>query len=336
MATQATIVARAGRLIGRPQTTVESFLAQWLKLCHARGLRPATVASYRVMIRLHVVPTLGAISLDRVGPSELNELYHRLLSFGRKDGSGGLSPRTVRYVHTIIRRAFADAVRLGDARVNPAALADPPSARAARAPVLPVWSPDELAQFLRAAEDDRFYPAFYLAATSGMRRGELLGLRWCDVDLDKRELRIVQTLIEVDHVPRLSPPKTERSRRTIAFDEKTASILLRHRTACDATSKVRLMNEDLVFLAPNGDLIHPGCFSMAFKRRVELAGVPHLRLHGLRHTHATMALRAGVHPKIVSERLGHASVGITLDTYSHYVPSLQREAAEAIAALLPD
>jgi integrase len=145
---------------------------------------------------------LGAMSLDRVGPSELNELYQRLLRFGRKDGFGGFSPRTVRYVHTIIRRAFADAVPLGDARVNPAALADPPSARAARAPVLPVWSPDELAKFLRAAEDYRFFIAPSILPLPRACAGESYsGLRWCDVDLDKRELRVVQTLIEVDHVP---------------------------------------------------------------------------------------------------------------------------------------
>jgi integrase len=288
------------------------------------------------MANLHVVPNLGSMWLDRVESEDLSRLYRYLLQSGRKDGRGGLSPRTVRYVHTIILRTFSDAVRLGETSANPAASADPPSARSARAPVLPVWSPVELAQFLRTVKEDPLYPAFYLAATSGMRRGELLGLWWCDVDFEQHELRVVQTLIAVGHEPQLSVPKTDRGRRTIALDGETMAVLARHHRDCKCLGKRPLRSDDLVFLGKGGEAIHPDCFTHTFKRRVERAGVPPIRFHDLRHTHATMALRAGIHPKVVSERLGHSSVGITLDTYSHYVPSLHREAADAIAALLPD
>jgi integrase len=246
---------------------------------------------------------------------------------------GGLSARTVRYLHTILNKALADAVRAGHLVVNPATSADPPSPRAAKAQVFPTWSPAELARFLDSAREDPYYVAFYVAASTGLRRGELLGLRWSDFDHDARVLHVVQAVVEVGHEPRITPPKTERSRRLVALDVKTAQLLADHRAA--ALRRDRALADDaLVF--PNGDggPLHPALFSHYFQRRVRLAGVKRIRLHDLRHTHATHALRAGVHPKVVSERFGHSTVTITLDTYSHVLPSMQREAAEAVAAFV--
>jgi integrase len=285
------------------------------------------------MLRLHVGADLATTKLSRITASELNGLYGRLLRQGRRDGGGGLSPRTVRYLHTILNKALSDAFRAGHILANPGAAADPPSPRATRAPVFPVWSPAELARFLESAKEDPHYIAFHLAAATGLRRGELLGLRWCDIDASTGELHVVQTVIEVGHEARISPPKTERSRRLVALDAKTCELLAHHRaTAAGQTAK--LDDYGLVFCTSSGDPIHPALFSYYFQRRVSLAGVQRIRLHDLRHTHATHALRAGVHPKVVSERLGHSTITITLDTYSHVLPSMQREAAEAVAALL--
>jgi integrase len=312
------------------QLTLGQWLADWLELCAHRGLRPSTVSSYETMLRLHVGASLAASALASVTASELNGLYGRLLREGRRNGRGGLSPRTVRYLHTILNKAFSDAVRAGHLVVNPGAAADPPSPRSTRAPVFPVWSPAELARFLNSAKEDPHYVAFHLAAATGLRRGEILGLRWCDIDASARELHVVQTVVEVAHEARISPPKTERSRRLVALDAKTCDLLTQHR----ATAGAALDDHGLVFCASGGDPIHPALFSYYFQRRVRLAGVRRIRLHDLRHTHATHALRAGVHPKVVSERLGHSTITITLDTYSHVLPSMQREAAEAVAALL--
>jgi len=313
--------------------SIRQWLDEWLELCTSRGLRPSTVESYGTMVRLYVDDPLGARELPSITARDLNGLYGRLLREGRHDGRGGLSPRTVRYLHTILNKALADAVRLGHLPVNPGVAADPPSPRSTRAPVFPVWSPAELAQFLESAKQDPHYVAFHLAAATGLRRGELLGLRWCDVDDAAGELYVVQALVEVAHKPQISQPKTARSRRLVALDAKTAELLGRHR-ATRASRGMNLGADSLVFAAASGEPIHPALFSYYFQRRVQLAGVRRIRLHDLRHTHATHALRAGIHPKVVSERLGHSTITITLDTYSHVLPSMQREAAEAVAALV--
>jgi integrase len=309
------------------------WLDEWLEICARRGLRPSTVASYRTMLGLHVGNALAATTLGRVTSQDLNDLYKRLLRDGRRDGGGGLSARTVRYLHTILNKAFADAVRAGHILSNPGGAADPPSPRAARSPVFPVWAPAELARFLESAKGDPRYVAFHLAAATGLRRGELLGLRWCDIDEAAGELHVVQAIVEVAHQPRISPPKTERSRRLVALDAKTCELLARHRATVSAR-RTDMDDQSLVFSSDRGDPIHPALFSYYFQRRVKLAGVRRIRLHDLRHTHATHALQAGIHPKVVSERLGHSTITITLDTYSHVLPSMQREAAEAVAALI--
>jgi integrase len=318
--------------------TLGEYLTSWLELCEGRGLRPASIASYHAMIRITIAPRLGHLQLKDITPNYLNGLYQRLLRDGRKDGRGGLSPRTVRYVHGILRKAFADAVRLGYVEANPCLAADPPSARAAKARQFPTWSPDDLRRFLDSVREDQHYAAFYLAVASGMRRGEVLGLRWCDLDLEAQQLSVVQCVIEVAHAVRVGPPKSERSRRMIALDAKTVAVLAEHKRA-EKEKRLkrggRLAPHELVFTHRDGSPIHPACFSQTFNRRVATAHVPRIRFHDLRHTHATLALRARVHPKIVSERLGHSTVAITLDIYSHCIPSLQREAAEAIGALLP-
>ena len=318
--------------------TLTEYLTSWLELCEARGLRPASVASYRVTVRTTITPRLGSLRLASITPHELNELYRGLLRDGRKDGRGGLSPRTVRYAHSILRKAFADAVRLGHLEANPSLAADPPSARAARAQRFPTWDPDELRRFLESVRDDLLYPAFYLAAASGMRRGELLGLRWCDLDFEALQLSVVQCVIEVAHSVQIGPPKSDRSRRVIALDAKTIAVLAVHKQAEEQKRLkrgARLTRDELVFTQDDGSPLHPACFSQLFSRRVAAANGPRIRFHDLRHTHATLALRAHVHPKIVSERLGHSTVAITLDTYSHSIPSMQREAANAIAEFLP-
>lgn len=313
--------------------TTREWLTAWLDLCSRRGLRASTVASYETMLNLHLGDALAATQLRSVKGSDLNELYGHLLRDGRRNGRGGLSPRTVRYLHTILNKAFADAVRAGHLLVNPGTAADPPSSRSTRAPVFPVWSPAELARFLASAKQDVHYVAFHLAAATGLRRGELLGLRWCDIDVDGGQLHVVQAVVEVAHEARLSLPKTDRSRRVVALDATTCGLLAERRGR-RTEGAAGIDEHALVFSTDDGKPIHPALFSYYFQRRVRLSGVRRIRLHDLRHTHATHALRAGVHPKVVSERLGHSTVMITLDTYSHVLPSMQREAAEAVAALL--
>jgi len=321
----------------RKSYTLEEWLEEWLRLCVLRGLRETTVAAYRAAIRIYVPAQLGSARIRSVRSQDLDAHYERLLLTGRRDGRGGLSPRTVRFIHTIIRRALADAVRAGVLDTNPADAAHAPLARYVCAPVFRTWTPSELRCFLEAAREDELYAAFHLAATTGLRRGEVLGLRWCDLYVDGGELHVVQTLVLVGRHVRVGQPKSHRSRRAVALDRHTVDVLREHRQVMHARfadSADESADAGLIFTTPAGAPIHPALFTYYFRRRMLATAVPPIRLHDLRHTHATHALQAGVHPKIVSERLGHATIAITLDIYSHVLPSMQREAAETVAALV--
>jgi integrase len=290
------------------------------------SLRPLTFESYELNVA-RVVPPIGSVRLQQLTPAMLNRLYGEL--------GEGLSPRSVRYVHTVLRHALADAVKWNRLVRNPADAAEPPSGKAAKAPPMKTWSAAELRAFLAHVADDRLYAGFHLAATTGLRRGELLGLRWRDVDLGTGRLAVVQTLVGKRQ---LSQPKTDRSRRSVALDPATVTALREHRKR---QLEERLAwgpafedEHDLVFCREDGSPIWPRSFSRAFERHAKDAGLAAIRLHDLRHSHATLALQAGVHPKVVSERLGHSGVGITLDTYSHAIPAMQEDAAAKVAALL--
>ena len=289
-----------------------------------------------MLAEIHIIPALGTVPLQRLTAAQLNSLYADLLAGGRCDGKGGLSPRTVAYVHATIRKALAEAVRWQVLTRNVADQATPP--RQQPNGDLRTWSAEELRAFLGHVEADRLYAAYVLAATTGLRRGELLGLRWRDLDVAAGRLSVTQTLVSVNYAVSFSTPKTAAGRRSVALDPATVAALRAHRA--------RLLEErlslglgtpspdDVVFAALDGSPLHPGQFSDRFDRLVKTAGVPRIRFHDLRHTHATLALRAGVHPKVVSERLGHSTISVTLDTYSHAIPAMQEEAAAKVAALV--
>jgi integrase len=320
-----------GLYVEPSRLTLAGYLEQWLSAQEAR-LRPSTHESYRRVLAAHVTPTLGKVPLAKLSALALDSLYADLLRKGRCDENGGLSARTTRYVHTIVRRALADAVRKGLVARNVADLADPPSVSEARPPTMRTWTADELAAFLEHVSDDRLYAAWQLLATSGARRGEVLGVPWRDLDLDGHRWSIVQTVIESG----VSRPKGGRS-RSVALDKGTVEALRQHRRAQAAERLAwgpAYADHGLVFCREDGEPLQPRSFSRMFDRHVQQAGLPRIRLHDLRHTWATLALSAGVHPKIVSERLGHASVAITLDVYSHVSAGMQQDAADAVAALL--
>ena len=317
--------------------TFGRWLEEWLTLCRIRGLRQTTIEGYRRVIDLYIAPSLSDAVLGDIRPRQLNALYAQLLTSGRRNSSGGLSPRTVRFAHTVVNRALADAVKHGMIDRNPAAAADPPSRRASRPPAFRTWTPAELRRFLVASRSDPWYPALYLAATTGLRRGELLGLRWGDLDLEAAELQVVQAVVQIGSEVELSEPKTDSSRRRVALDRETADVLRSHLRASEARAgSDRLEATSLVFPGRRGGPMNPELFSGRFRRLVKRSGLPTIRFHDLRHSHASHALAAGVHPKVVSERLGHTSVVITLDIYSHVLPTLQHDAAETVAALLAE
>lgn len=324
------------RFVDRNDLTVRSFLeSEWIPAVAPPNLRQSTWTSYTGELRRHVLPSLGAARLQDLRAGHLNRLYAQLLTSGRRDGKGGLAPRTVRYVHTIIRKALSDAVRWGLLERNPADMADPPRRdieRQRRA--MRTWSSEQLADFLDHAATDRLYPALHLAAATGMRRGEVLGLRWSDVDFAILSLSVRQTYVSIDGKPQFSLPKTVKSRRSIDLDEETLEVLVTWQQEQDQDRQAwedGWEEHGLAFSRENGSPIPPDSFTKRFRALTLEAGLPPIRLHDLRHTHATLLLQAGVNPKVVSERLGHHSTAFTLDVYSHVIPGMQATAAQIVA-----
>lgn len=329
------ILARlqAGKYVEPSCQTLAEYLREWL-LAIMSTVRPGTWSSYRLNIERHVIARIGHIQLHQLRAMHLNALYSELLSTGRCRGDGGLSPRTVRYTHTILHRSLRDAVRWGLLTQNPAALADPPKHQAAE---MQVWGVDEVRAFLHHASAERLYALWLLLATTGLRRGEALGLRWKDLELDIGRAAIRQTLSSVGGKLSFSTPKTAKSRRSVSLDPATVATLRAHRKA-QLTERLAwdLGYEDhgLVFCRENGTPVRPDTLTRQFRDMATDAGLRPLRIHDLRHTYATIALSAGTHPKVVADRLGHATIAVTLDTYSHVVPALQEQTANELASLI--
>jgi integrase len=239
-------------------------------------------------------------------------------------------------VHTILHKALSDAVRWSFVARNVAAAANPPSTSSSGR-VMKTWSVEELRTFLVHVHEDRLYAAWLLASATGMRRGEVLGLRWEDLDLDASRLAVRQTLVSIAYELHFSTPKTGRSRRSVALDVATVAALRSHR-ARQAEERLAwgegYQDGALVFAQENGEPIHPERLTQLFDKHVRYSRVPRIRFHDLRHTHATLSLQAGIHPKVVSERLGHTTVAFTLDVYSHAIPAMHAEAAQRVADLV--
>lgn len=324
---------RRGEYVDPRGLTVGAYLAQWLESM-APSLRRSTMQSYSDLVRLHIAPRLGCVKLSTLNPVEISGLYAELLSSGRlRPPGGGLSPTSVLYVHRVLKHALADAVRLGYLPRNPADLVKAPRADDTE---MTVWGPVDVRRFFDAVADDRLFAMWVLMVTTGMRRGEVCGLRWKDVDLDVRRVSIVQTLVDVAYEVYVSAPKTKKGRRAVALDVHTARVMAEHRSCQRAERELIGFDRpaEYVFTKIDGSTLQPQNVSQAFETIIRKAGLPRIRLHDLRHTHATLALAAGVHPKIVGERLGHSNIQITLDTYSHVLAGLQGEAAEQVAALI--
>lgn len=325
--------ASRGSVVSKSSVKVDEFLADWLDNERSR-LRPTTWHSYEMAVT-RITRQLGRYNLQSLTPMQIEKFYSLLLASGGREGKP-LAPKTVRNTHVVLRKALSDAERLGLVIRNAAASAKPPTATR---PDHTTWSSDQVHEFFDAVEDDRLFAAYALLATTGMRRGEVLGLRWSDVDFDGLQLAVSQTLTTAGYKQIvIGPPKTPRSRRHIYLDARTVEVLRDHRKHQReerlAVGQAWDTSNDLVFRDELGAMIHPDQFSQDFGRVVRRLDAPRIRLHDLRHTYATLALKSGIHPKVVSERLGHATIGVTLDLYSQVVPSIARDAADLVAGAM--
>jgi integrase len=307
----------AGTFVLPDRTPLGEYLTQWLA-SHRAHVKPSTWSSYEMHCRCYIAPAIGSIPLHKLTAAHLNSLYASLLN-GRGNRGRALAAKTTRYTHVIIRRALADAVREGILGRNVADAARPPRPQR---PPMQTWDAEQLADFLRGTEGDDIHPLWLTLSLTGMRRGEALGLVWSSIDFATGAARIDRAIIAVNNVVQESSTKTGRGRRV----PLPAEVL-------DA---LRQLRGDRI--PPPGERIfpwHPNAVTKAFVSAQKRLGIdPTMKLHGLRHTWATLGLRANVHPKVIQSVLGHSSISTTLDIYSHVAPGLSDAASALIASLV--
>ncbi len=328
------LYGRGGPAAPSRQLLGEFLRDEWLPVQQAR-LRPSTFAGYRRVVEQQIAPLLGSIRLGDLTPGDVATFLAALRgSIPRRRGTPVYSEQSIKRAFRVLHVALNYALELGLVVQNAAARV-PRSARP-RPPrkEMRTWTVYELRRFVDGTRADRLHAGFVLAATSGLRRGELLGLRWDDVDLDTGTLAVRRARVAAGYDVFEGETKNGRA-RLVKVPEGTASVLRRHRTAQleeRLTWGAEWSDTGYVFTCEDGTPLHPHSLTDAFERRVRSLDVPVIRFHDLRHTCATLLLQAEVHPKVVQEMLGHSSIGITLDIYSHVVPSMQDEAAARLDA----
>lgn len=304
------------------KTTFADFAFRWLQEYARPNLAPKTTEGYDSIIRRHLVPALGSVVLSQLKPEHLQKLYTEKLS-------GRLSARTVRYIHVTAHVILHTAQKWGLLSRNVADSVTPPKQQRRE---MQTWDEDDIARFLEAAKSTPYYALFFTAIFTGARRCELLALRWQDLDLILGQVYVNRGLHQLkDGSIVFRPPKTARGRRTIALPPSAIMLIREHRTQQEGQAALlglSLSDDSLVFAHVDGKPLLPDSVTHAWTKLARGSGLKAIRLHDARHTHASLMLKQGVHPKIVQERLGHSSVGITLDLYSHVAPGLQEAAAK--------
>jgi|SRR6516164_615670 len=324
----------AGTYIVPSKATLAAYLEIWLADIRSR-VSPKTHLRYSELARKNIVPLLGDTLLKDLQPAAISHAYARLLESGHRRG-GGLSAGTVRHVHRLLKQALAQAVRWGGdwaINRNPCDAVKPPKAAQAKMQVYDVTQTVDLLEAIRGA---RLFPSVLLAVLCGLRRGEIAALQWGQVDLNAGSISIVQSAEQTKTTVRYKEPKTGRA-RTVALSPMIVEELRAHRLR-QAEELLRLgirpTDETFVVSREDGLPLQPQTLTHEWKRLVAKTGLPRIRLHDLRHSHATAMLATGVHPKIASERLGHSKVGITLDLYSHVLPGMQEDAVAKVDAAM--
>jgi len=296
-------------------------------------LARSTYNGYRRNVEGHIVPALGRIGLRRLRPHHLEAFYDGLLH--PRDGHGALAAKTVYEMHLVIRGALGDAVRRGLVSRNVALVTHAPRLQSIPRVEQRSWTAEELRTFLGAAAGHRFFAALWLAAFTGMRRNEVLGLRWKDFDDKVATISINRGLVAIDYEVHETRGKTANARRRIDLDPTTVSVLTAWRHWQQAEQGAAgIETAGWMFTDGRGEPIHPHAMSQTFERIARRAGVPVIRLHDLRHTHGTLLIAAGVPVKVVSERLGHATPSFTIETYQHVLPGMQADAARVFEQLV--
>jgi integrase len=309
--------------------TVGEFLDQWLQEVVRPNVRPWTFTGYEVHVRLHLKPSIGSLPLDKLAPMHVQQLMNRKIS-------EGLKPKSIRYIRGTLRTALNHGVRWGLISRNAAALVSSP--RVEQYEIKP-FTPEEARTLLHALRGDRLEALYSVALTMGLRQGEALGLRWQDVDLDLGYIRVSKQLQRIGGRLQLVEPKTARSRRSLAMPRAIVTAVREHRSRQETERRLagdRWTEAGFVFTTPEGKPLDGTAITKQFHRHLERAGLAQRRFHDLRHSCATLLLVQGVSPRVVMDVLGHSQIGLTMNTYSHVIPELRREAADRMDHLLRD
>ncbi len=310
------------------KTTLKDFLERWLDDYARPNLAPRTVEGYESIVRQHLIPKLGHIPLTQLRPEHIQKYYSECLASGRCSDHGGLNPLTVRHHHMVLHRSLNIAMKWGLINRNPADAIDPPHFQRAE---IQIMGEDDIQRFLEAAKSTPYFALFYLALFTGMRRSELLALRWSDVDLLLGQISVSRSLHRLHNKTIVfRAPKSAKGRRTVALSPSAIFVLREHRKVQEMLTRISgtgFSESGLVFSSPTGESLLPDTVSQAWRKLASRLGLGGVRLHDARHSHASLLLKQGVHPKVVQERLGHATIQTTLDIYSHVSPGMQESAA---------
>ena len=319
----------AGGRLNRPSLTLSEYLEEWLVSIES-SLRPGTFYQYQMTVRKHILPSLGKWRMQELR----GEYIQRLYVSKTKEGRGN---RTVEMIHAVLHNALKQAVKLEIINRNPVDGTTPPHPEYKE---MRVYDGSQVSQFLLAARGNPYEMLYYLAVTTGMRQSELLGLTWSSLDWEKKIIRVQWQLkrnFKSGSKNYFVAPKTNAGRRTIALGEDTVEKLRNHLKQQEEQRKLagdKWEENDLIFPSEVGTPINQSNLFTRFKRLLSVAGLPEIRFHDLRHTNASLLLNYGTPPIIVSHRLGHSKVSITLDIYGHLIPEMQNEAAEKIEELI--
>jgi integrase len=315
-----------GSYLEPSKTTLAQFLDRWLDDVKSR-VSPRTHERYCEIVRKNIVPALGTVFLTKLRPAQISAVYSRALTSGRRDGKGGLAPTTVVYMHRLIKQALGQAVRWELLARNAADAVDPPKVERG---TLTTYDMTQTVKLLEELRESRLRLPVLLGVMCGLRRGEIVALRWGHVDLAAGKMMVVESAEQTAAGIRYKPPKSGRG-RTVALSATVTAELRQHRLAQAEELLglgVRQSDTTFVYTRQDGEPMQPRSLSQMWST-IKTA-LPRIRFHDLRHAHATHMLAAGVHPKVASERLGHSRVGITLDLYSHVLPGMQEDAAARV------
>lgn len=320
-----------GTYIDASKTTLGDFLDRWLRDWAAHNVSAKTRERYAGLIATSIKPHLGARNLQKLRPADLASLYTKLVTAGRKGGESGLAPRTVGHVHRILHRALGHAARWGERTDNPASLVEPPRVEQEEIAIL---GQDDIRTVLAKLRSKPLYMIALVGLSTGMRRGEILALRWRDIDFAAGRIRVEQSLEQTKEGLRFKSPKTKSGRRSITIPASVSTELKAHLRLRQeqflAIGRGKVPDDGLVFCDENGQPLSPNAVTKAWSASVVSLGLPDVTLHAWRHTHASQLIAAGMDVLTISRRLGHGSPSITLNVYGHLFNSTDDAAARVI------